>query len=126
MLVVAMLLSPSTSCPPVSIPVSSSRVAYPCRRLWCPQTETGRLGSAAAELRVAVARTPYFRLELAKVLFVFSRSAPGEDIGSPFMSTTQQRCRHAHNLNKTYTTNYFKQILWFRTDVLIGLVPNCF
>ena len=35
MLVVAMLLCPSTSCTTlVWTPFSSNRVAYPCRRLW--------------------------------------------------------------------------------------------
>ena len=57
MLVVAMLLCPSTSWTTlVSTPFSSSRVAYPCRRLWGVAEPIPAAWAAAAKVRLSVPR----------------------------------------------------------------------
>src|SRR5271154_5790388 len=57
MLVVAMLLCPSTSWTTlVSTPFSSSRVAYPCRRLWGVAEPIPAARAAAAKVRLSVLR----------------------------------------------------------------------
>src|SRR5271168_4149091 len=57
MLVVAMLLCQSTSWTTlVSTPFSSSRVAYPCRRLWGVAEPIPAARAAAAKVRLSVLR----------------------------------------------------------------------
>ena len=57
MLVVAMLLCPSTSWTTlVSTPFSSSRVAYPWRRLWGVAESIPAAWAAAAKVRLSVPR----------------------------------------------------------------------